>query len=144
MGRVRVTAIRKRSPAALSTAKAVLYKKTVKESTNKTYASHLKTIEKILAQMRRTRSADALSITKEELLELLVNLEEQGCASGPGFVSALRKHALCLSVKIDHLKDPAVDAAAMARTSSMTTSVNFWTEPSMFSYRRKGSSSAVV
>ena len=95
-------------------AKTVLYKKTVKNTTNKTYESHLKTMEKILAQMRKKRTADVLTITKDDLLELLVNLEEQGCGAGPGFVSALRKHALCLGAKIDHLQDPAVDAAAKA------------------------------
>ena len=48
------------------------------------------TIGKILAHMRKTRYADA---------QKMILLEQ-------GFVSALRKHALSSSVKIDHVNDP--------------------------------------
>lgn len=114
MGRVKLTAIKKKSAVTLAAATGRLLQRTVKISTNATYASHINTMEKMLAQLRKVKRADVLTITKAEMLELLVTLEEQGVGSGPSFLSALRKRGLCAGIDLTHLDDPAVDAAARA------------------------------
>ena len=114
MGRVRVAKILKRTTKKLMESKTLLLSKKVKERSSATYSSHLRTMTRILARLRGTRTADILTISKDELIELLVNLEEQGVASAPGFLSALKQHALEKSVSIPHLDDPAVIAGAKA------------------------------
>ena len=106
--------IAKRSSASLLASKCHLLTKTVKCTSNKTYASHVKTMTTMLRKLRGIRALDILTITKDEVLELLINLEEQGVGSGPQFLSALKKHALCSGKTIPHLSDPAVTAAAKA------------------------------
>ena len=67
--------------------------KSVKDSTGRTYASALNSLRRVLVVLRGSANADPLTITKDELAEVLANMAEQGVGCAGTIRAALKKEA---------------------------------------------------
>lgn len=116
--KARETAAQKKSD------RKALIEKSVKESTLKTYEAHIRTLCKLLAAIRGeddSDSVDVLTMTHDEGLELLVEMEQQGVGNSAGLFAALKKRALSEDVKLPWVYDGDIAAGikACARSAKM-------------------------
>jgi len=114
MPRVDKSKIAKKSAAETKKKTAELVKKSVKPSSMETYTSHLKSFSVVLSALRETETSDPLSVSKDELLSIIIELEEQGVGCAKGWIAALKKAAASESMTLPFLDHGDVKAAAEA------------------------------
>ena len=74
MPRIDLNRVKKRTSGELQAAKEHMVQKSVKDSTGRTYASALNSLRRVLVVLRGSANADPLTITKDELAEVLANM----------------------------------------------------------------------